>query len=230
MSRNKTMKKILKVFSFIVIIIVIFIFVWSVYSTIPTKVRNNIHDADELATSYQHMKLQQFNCLYIEYNERENEIVVFFVLKTSPRRSFSLLSYSPDKCIDDIIMIRDETSRLLKDNPENVLNTKKIKLAFNTYADETMYLYNYNFKDETIGVSSSDFCYYDKIEVHDISKIKEFSNAKYLSFSTDIHLTSDKMDVFSGFRSLEYLKCPKYFSEDSIEYLKRILPECVVTQ
>jgi hypothetical protein len=45
------MKKILKEFSFIVIIIVIFIFVWIVYSTIPTKVRNNIHDADELGGS-----------------------------------------------------------------------------------------------------------------------------------------------------------------------------------
>jgi len=218
-----------KAFIKIVIAFSIIMILWLLYSTLPSPINNNLAYTSELASSYQCMLLQQFSCTRIECDQNE-AIVITFDLKTRPGRKFSIFQFSTDECIDDIIKIRDETSSFLKNNPENELSTKKIHLIFNTYADEKMHLFNYNFQDSSATNEGFNFCYYNNLEVHDISKLKDLSNAKTLVFSTDVHYDVTDMSVFDCFHSLEVLHCPKYFSVEAINYLAIKFPNCEVSQ
>lgn len=93
-----------------------------------------------------------------------------------------------------------------------------------------MHMYNYNFQDNIMEKGTTDFCYYTCLEVHDITKLEKLSNAKILDFSTDVHYTASDMSVFDDFSNLEVINCPKFFSDDAIDYLKNKFPNCKITQ
>ena len=211
------------------IIIAIFLVSWWIYSTTPTYIFNDLSFADKLTHSYRDMHLKQFSCTRIEYDQNQ-VVLVTFELKTRPGRRFSIFQYSSDECIDDIVKIREETSFFLKSNPGNELNNKKIHLVFLTYANEKMSLFNYNFQDTLAKNEGTSFCYYSNLEIHDILKLREFSNAKTLMFSTDTHYGISDMTIFDDYDYLEVLQCPKFFSNEAIDYLKYKFPNCIVTQ
>lgn len=223
------MKKIIKIATLCLAFLTIIVISWIYYSIAPSSTNSDLTFADGLASSYHRMHLNQFNCTRIEYGQ-DQTVVILFELKTRPWRRFSLFEYSCDECIDDIVKIRDETSLFLNNNLENELNGKKIHLIFKTYADESMHLYNYNFQDNSEFDEKGSFCYYNNLEIHNIEKLKKFCNAKILIFSTDLHYEVSDMSVFNNYNSLEILKCPKFFSNDAIDYLKNKFPNCNVAQ
>ena len=219
-----------KVFLGCLAVVTIIAFLWLSYSIVPTSIKTDLSYVDELASIYRHTYLKQFNCTNIEYKDHDQVVVISFDLKTRPERKLSMFGYSSDECIDDIVKIRDKTSNFLKEHPENELNNKKICFNFHTYVDEVMHMYNYNFQDNIMEKGTIDFCYYTCLEVHDITKLEKLSNAKILDFSTDVHYTVSDMSVFDDFSNLEVINCPKFFSDDAIDYLKNKFPNCKITQ
>ena len=214
----------------IVLLIPIIIISWVFYSFVPTSFEPDISYGKGLSELYQSLYLKQFYCDEMYFNEYNEEVQIFFRSKSSFERRFSLLQYSSDDCIKDIIKIKNETTDYLKKNPDNPLNLKKIKFFFHTYADESMYMYNYDFQNGLKEENAYDFLYFDDLELEDISVLRPLSDAKKIVFYGDEECSVEELAVFDDFNNLKLLDCPKFFSVEKINLLKEKLPNCEIVQ
>ncbi len=214
----------------IVLLIPIMMISWVFYSFVPTSFEPDISYGKELSKLYQSLYLKQFSCFRMRLSEDNEEVQMFFDTKSSSGRRFSLIQYSSDDCIKDIIKIRNETTDYLKKNPDNPLNLKKIKFFFHTYADESMYMYNYDFQNGLKEENAYDFLYFDDLELEDISVLRPLSDAKKIVFSGDEECSVEELAVFDDFNNLKLLDCPKSFSVEMINLLKEKLPNCEIVQ
>ena len=214
----------------IVLLIPIIIISWVFYSFAPTSFEPDISYGKELSKLYQSLYLKQFSCFHMRLSEDNEEVQIFFATKSSSGRRFSLIQYSSDDCIKDIIKIRNKTTDYLKKNPDNPLNLKKIKFFFNTYADVSMYMYNYDFQNGLKEENEYDFLYFDDLELEDISVLRPLSDAKKIVFSGDEECSVEELAVFDDFNNLKLLDCPKFFSVEKINLLKEKLPNCEIVQ
>ncbi len=220
-------RKLIKFIIFFSIILLIF-FIWIVYSTMPNSVNCNFDDGKELAKKYHSMHLKQFTCNDIELQNNNELIVINFSLKSSNHRKFSFIKYSPDSCVKDIIEVRNVTKDFLLKNPENEMNNKKIKFIFHLYADESMYMYNYDYNSGSKEKNSYEFLYFKSIELDNVSVLSPLYDAKKISFHGGEDIYIDELKFFENFKNLKQLSCPRFYTSELLNYLKKILPDCEI--
>lgn len=178
-----------KRFMLIFLLIVGLFLGWIAYSISPYPVENQFPPAQELVSIYRKIYLKQFSCVWIYADSESEKLDILFYLKTYPERTFSLMNYSADECLGDIIQIKNATVAFMKEHPENEINRKKITFSFCTLLDEVMYMYNFNFDNGQKETDATNFCYYNLLRVGDLGKLADFSDAKILTFSMDIRGT-----------------------------------------
>ena len=222
MKKNKKIKLVIGLS-----IIPLLIIIWYIYSVMPVSFEPDILFGKELSKIYRHIYLRQFTCTDMYYDEEEHEVKIYFTSKASPG-ILSIIKYSPDDCIKDIVKIKEKTEEYLIENPQNELNNQKIHFIFYTYADMAMHMYNYDYQNGQVEKNAYDFLYFTFLEVDHISVLEGLADAKKIEIWTARSTNIEDLSVFDDFDNLELLDCGYEWSDEMYNYLKETHPKCEI--
>ena len=177
---------------------------------------SNLDYCEELSFSINQINLKEFKCFSI--TEENEEVIFYFDSKDTGIN----LNYT----IADIIKVKNYMTNYLIENPNNQLNMHKIRFVFKIMADESIYMYNYNFNTNQKFNNSYDFCSFKGLYVDNFSEIELLEDV----YMIDVCATTiDDLSFLKKWSNIEYLRIyTSYITEEQKLYLNDILPECEI--
>ena len=159
-----------------------------------------------------------FKCETIK--EKDSLILIHFTLKNKSR-----YSENEDLGIMDMARVKIYFENYLAKNPQSPLNQKNIDISFQTYADDSMHMYNYDYRDNTMKeVLYNKFLFFDELCAENFSVLQIFNEV----YSIDILAHNiDSVDFLEEHSNLQYLHIwTPDLTEEKVTKIKNIIPNC----
>ena len=194
------------------LLIILFVFLcicafWYSSLIVLSGRKTDLSYCKDIARTYSFMHLEQFDLDSISYNNEEDIIVFDFYSKSG---LLSLSEYSKDKTIHDLAKIRTEIVQYLTRNPDNELNSKKIKMIFNTYPDDYMLMCNYDLQNDKQPKNAYDFMYFQGVSQMGVDYLIE----------NDPHYCKELAITYNSMRltQFNFYRVKWYYREDVVEF------------
>lgn len=197
------------------IVIILAIFILCIYIVKVFPARTDLNYCKEIAFWVNFIGMENARCNVIF---EENEIIYF-------SGEIRNVSKGENEGYESLLKIRKYVTDYLNKHPENMLNTKKIVIDFQTYPGESVSVSNYdNITDDTMR-NSTDFSYYNGLFVKNASILSELDNPRVIK-SVSIENIDDLLFV-EQWNELYYIHFwGQELSDEQKKYLCSHLTNC----